>query len=185
MNFCSHCGHKVTFGPVPDDDHPRHYCEECGKIHYRNPRIIVGAIPRKGNKVLLCKRAIKPRYGLWTLPGGFMEIGEKVEDGAARETREEANANIKIVRLFSIYSLPQIGQVYMMFLADLMNQNFSAGKESLEVKLFSEEEIPWDEIAFSAIHFTLKKYFENRTNPSLEIYTGFHIKSPDDKKKYE
>ncbi len=182
MNFCSHCGHKITFGEVPDDEHQRHHCEDCGKIHYQNPRIIVGAIPRMDDKILLCKRAIKPRYGLWTLPGGFMEIGEKVEEGAARETREEANATIENLRLFSIYSLPEIGQVYMMFLADLMNMSFSAGRESLEVKLFREEEIPWNEIAFSAIHFTLKKYFENRSNPDAEIHTGFHIKSPDDPK---
>lgn len=182
MNFCSHCGHKITFGEVPDDEHQRYHCEDCGKIHYQNPRIIVGAIPRMDDKILLCKRAIKPRYGLWTLPGGFMEIGEKVEEGAARETREEANATIENLRLFSIYSLPEIGQVYMMFLADLMNMSFSAGRESLEVKLFREEEIPWNEIAFSAIHFTLKKYFENRSNPGAEIHTGFHIKSPDDPK---
>jgi len=184
MNFCSNCGHKVIFGPVPDDELPRHHCENCGAIHYCNPRIIVGSIPCKDDKVLLCKRAIKPRYGFWTLPGGFMEMGEKVEEGAARETLEEANTNVEIVRLFSVYSLPHIGQVYMMYLADLVDNDFGPSKESMEVKLFSEKDIPWDDIAFSAVKFTLKKYFENRTNPSLEIYSGFHTTSPDDK-KYE
>lgn len=134
--------------------------------------MVVGCLPRWEDKVLLCKRAIEPRYGLWTLPAGFLEFGEKVEDGAIRETKEEANADVRIIRLFSAYSLPKVGQVYLMFLADLVNLDFHAGKESLEVTLFKEEQIPWDEIAFSAVKFTLEKYFENRTNSHNDVFLG-------------
>lgn len=172
MNYCSHCGNKISFGAVPDEEKSRYYCEKCGTIHYQNPKIIVGSIPQWENKVLLCKRSIKPRYGLWTLPAGFLEMGEKVEDGAIRETREEAHANIEIVRLFSIYNLPNVGQVYLMFLADLVDPDFQAGTESLEVRLFKENEIPWDKMAFSAIKFTLEKYFADRNNANGEVHIG-------------
>ncbi len=176
MNFCSNCGKLVKFGRVPDDDNPRYLCEHCGAIHYENPKLVVGSLPRWEDKILLCKRAINPRKGLWTLPAGFLEMGESVEEGAARETLEEANARVEIVRLFSIYSLPQIGQVYLMFLADLKDLDFHPGKESLEVRLFRKEEVPLAQIAFTAIKFTLEKYFQNQENLNNEVYSGFHVK---------
>ncbi len=164
MKFCSNCGNPVKHGPVPNEDRPRYFCNHCNTIHYENPNMIVGCLPRWENKVLLCKRSIEPRHGKWTLPAGFLEIGESVQAGAVRETLEEVNAEVEIVRLFSIYNLPKWGQVYLMFLADLSNLNFSAGKETTEARLFKKEEIPWDEIAFGAVTFTLKQYFENRDN---------------------
>lgn len=171
MNFCSNCGSEVKFGTIPGEDLPRFYCEKCHTIHYQNPNMIVGCLPRWKDKVLLCKRAIEPREGLWTLPAGFLETGEKVEDGAMRETSEEANADVEIVRLFSVFSLPHVAQVYLMFLADLQNLDFHSGPESSEVKLFARAEIPWDEIAFTAIRFTLEKYFEETENRQ-EVYLG-------------
>lgn len=172
MNYCSNCGHKLRFGKVPDDEYERYYCEHCGTIHYQNPNVIVGCLPRWQDKVLLCERAIEPRKGLWTLPAGFLENGETVEDGAMRETQEEANADVKIVRLFSVYSLPHVNQIYLMFLADLQNLDFHSGPESSRVELFSKEEIPWDSIAFSAIRFTLDRYFDGRPPTNGEVHLG-------------
>jgi len=164
LNFCSHCGAKNAFGEVEGEDRNRHYCLTCKTIHYQNPNMIVGCIPRWEDKILLCKRAIEPQYGLWTLPAGFLEIGETVEAGAMRETAEEAKATVEIVNLFSVYNLPRVGQVYLMFLADLVNLEFGAGSESLEVGLYKEDEIPWNELAFSAVDFTLKEYFSKKRN---------------------
>ncbi|MCG8604423.1 NUDIX hydrolase [bacterium] len=172
MKYCSKCSEKIQFGEVPGDDIPRFHCTNCNTIHYQNPKIVVGAIPRWQEKVLLCKRAIEPRYGLWTLPAGFLENGESVQTGAARETLEEAKAEIDIVRLFSVYSLPHVGQVYLMFLADLKNLNYGSGRESLEVDLFKKEEIPWEEIAFSAVRFTLEHYFNPSGSVNGEVHMG-------------
>jgi ADP-ribose pyrophosphatase YjhB (NUDIX family) len=176
LNFCSNCGHPVKFGSVPDDDNPRYYCEHCGAIHYENPKLVVGSLPRWEDKILLCKRAIEPRKGLWTLPAGFLEMGESVEEGALRETLEEANARVEIIRPFSIYSLPHIGQVYLMFLADLQDLDFHPGKESQEVRLFGKEEVPLAQVAFTAIKFTLEKYFQNFKNLNNEIHTASFLK---------
>jgi len=172
LNYCSKCGAKLFFGSVPDDDRERHFCKSCGAIHYRNPNIIVGCIPRWEDKVLLCKRAIEPCLGKWTLPAGFHEIGESVEEGAARETLEEANARVEISRLYAVYNLPRLGQVYLIFLSDLVDLDFSPGRESLEVRLFKEKETPWDEIAFSAVTFALKEYFSSRPEDSGEVLMG-------------
>jgi ADP-ribose pyrophosphatase YjhB (NUDIX family) len=160
MKYCSNCGDEITFGPVPDDHLPRFFCLKCGQIFYQNPRIITGCISRWEDKILLCKRAIEPQYGKWTLPAGFMEMQETVEEGARRETMEEANADVEIVRLFSVYSIPRIGQVFLMFLADLKNLDFGPGSESIEVQLFRNNEIPWQEIAFRAIHFSLERFVQ-------------------------
>jgi ADP-ribose pyrophosphatase YjhB (NUDIX family) len=159
MNFCSRCGQPIAFGYIPEEDTERFHCPSCGAIHYENPKLVVGTLPRRGDQVLLCKRAIEPCQGLWTLPAGFMEMGETVEQGAIRETLEEASAQVEIVRLFSIYSLPRIGQIYMIFLADLINLDFHPHKETSETRLFSQANLPFDEIAFTAIRFTLEKYF--------------------------
>jgi ADP-ribose pyrophosphatase YjhB (NUDIX family) len=161
--FCMQCGSaKVELRIPHGDDRERHVCADCGYIHYLNPKVVVGTVPVWENKVLLCKRAIEPRYGLWTLPAGFMEEGETLEEGASRETLEEANARVTIEQMYSTISLPQISQVYVLFRATLLDLDFSSGSESLEVKLFSEEEIPWDELAFRTVHDTLRHFFSDR-----------------------
>ncbi|EIC22939.1 NUDIX hydrolase [Thiorhodovibrio frisius] len=165
MNFCNHCGAPVTV-KVPDGDHlPRHVCERCGTIHYQNPKVVVGCIPAWDDKILLCKRAIEPRLGFWTLPAGFMENGESARDGAARETLEEANARVEIGALYSLFNLPHIGQIYLLFRARLLDLDYSPGDESTEVRLFAEEDIPWSELAFAAVTETLKLFFADHASP--------------------
>lgn len=165
MNYCSSCG-SVVEKKIPDGDQlPRFVCTVCEIIHYENPKIIVGCMPVWEDQILLCKRAIEPRYGYWTIPAGFMENGEIAEEGAIRETMEEAGAHVEILRLSSVYSIPHINQVYLMYLARLVSLDFDPGPESLEVDLFRPEEIPWAEIAFPAVHFALTKYLENRESP--------------------
>lgn len=162
MNFCSQCGHRVIV-TIPDGDtHPRHVCPACGTIHYQNPKMIVGTIPEWENKILLCRRAIEPKHGLWTLPAGFMENGETTAQGAARETLEEANARVEVGELYSLYNLPHINQVYLMFRARLLDLDFGPGVESLEVALFAEQDIPWDRLAFRTVEATLRAYFADR-----------------------
>ena len=163
IKFCTQCGsEKIERRIPPGDDRARQICANCGHIHYVNPKIVVGSIPVWGEQILLCKRAIEPRYGKWTLPAGFMEEGETLEEGAVRETLEEAGARITIEQLYASYSLPGISQVYVLFLAKLDDLNYSAGTESLEVALFHERENPWDELAFATIREGLKRYFADR-----------------------
>ena len=170
MNFCSHCASPVTL-EIPDGDNRlRYICTACHKIHYQNPRVIVGCLPEFEDKILLCRRAIEPRYGLWTLPAGFMENGETVEDGAMRETMEEANASVEIIDLFTVFSVPHINQVLMLFRAKLLNLDFYAGSESLEVQLFSEAEIPWDDLAFSMIKDSMHLYFHDKQRGQFGIH---------------
>ena len=140
----------------------RAVCDACGLIQYQNPKIVVGCLPVLGDRILMCKRAIEPRYGLWTLPAGFMENNESASEGAAREAMEEANAKVEIEDLYTVYSIPHISQVYMMFRARLLDPNVSPGVESLEVKLVTEAEIPWDELAFAMVRRTLTHYLEDR-----------------------
>lgn len=162
MSFCLNCGSKAKLAIPEGDNRQRLVCPACGYIHYENPKVICGSLVVHDDKVLLCKRAIEPRYGYWTLPAGFMEIGETVAEAAARETLEEAEAQVKNQRLYCIYNIPQIGQVYMLYKADLVNGVFGAGLESLSCGLFAEADIPWDEIAFTSIEKTLKHYFADR-----------------------
>lgn len=172
MKFCSECGSAVALR-VPEGDHlPRHVCPGCGTIHYQNPKMVVGCIPEWEDKVLLCRRAIEPKYGLWTLPAGFMENGETTLEGAARETWEEAGARIEIGGLYTLFNLPQINQVYLMFRARLLDLDFQPGIESLETRLFTEAEIPWDEIAFRTVRATLEKYYSDRRTGSFEFHFG-------------
>lgn len=161
--FCQQCGSaKVSLSVPHGDDRERHVCADCGHIHYLNPKLVVGTIPVWGDQVLLCKRAIEPRYGLWTLPAGFMEEGETLEEGAARETLEEAKALVTIEQMYLTLSLPEISQVYVLFRAKLNNLDFGPGAESLEVKLFNEADIPWDQLAFRTIDAALKHFFADR-----------------------
>ena len=162
MKFCSSCGGTITLTVPKEDNRPRHICDACGEVHYQNPKIVTGAIITWQDKILLCRRAIEPRYGLWTVPAGYMENGETSYQGALRETWEEARANIHIDDLYAIVNLPHINQVYMLFRARLKDLDFAPGEESLEVELFSEEQIPWDELAFPLVKETLQLFFENR-----------------------
>ncbi|MGA0805684.1 MAG: NUDIX hydrolase [Pseudohongiellaceae bacterium] len=161
MNYCTECGKRLRLRIPDHDDRERHVCEDCGHIHYVNPRIIVCAIPAWGDRVLLCKRAIEPRYGTWTLPGGFMELGESTQEAAARETREEAGASIEVLELYSMFNVIHIDQVHLFFRASLHTPQYTAGVESLEVDLFREAEVPWDNIAFPAVAATLRQYFRD------------------------
>ena len=172
MNFCSNCAKSLSY-KIPDGDTiNRHVCDHCGMIHYQNPRMVVGCIPIWDDKILMCKRAIEPKYGLWTIPAGFMENGETVEEGAIRETVEESGANVQIVRLHVLYSLPSVNQVYAIYLANMLNDHIDPGQETLECKLCALEELPWDEIAFTAVTFSLKKYIENIKQNSNKTYLG-------------
>lgn len=181
MNYCSKCGSNKIKLEIPEGDtFTRFICSSCGKIYYDNPRIIVGCLPIFDNKVMLCKRAIQPQYGLWNLPAGFLENGETAEDGATRETLEESLANVEIVKLHVVFSLPKVNQVFLHFLANLHNEDFGPTKESLEVQLFNENEIPWDDIAFHSSTYALKMYFEFGVE-----YQGVHVGSYMGKQKWE
>lgn len=162
MPYCLQCGNQAELKIPAGDNRERIVCNNCGYIHYENPKLICGALVTHKNKILLCKRAIEPQYGLWTLPAGFMEIGETVEQGAMRETMEEADATAQNMQLYCIYDIPAIGQVYMMYMADLVDGKFGAGEESLECQLFDEADIPWETLAFESVTRTLKHFFEDR-----------------------
>jgi len=162
IKFCCTCGSAVVHRIPSGDSLERAVCESCGHIQYVNPKIVVGCLPVYGERILMCKRAIEPRLGLWTLPAGFMEMGESAAEGAAREALEEANAKVQIEDLYTVYSIPHISQVYMMFLARLVDPDVSPGVESLEVKLVTEAEIPWDQLAFAMVKRTLKHFLEDR-----------------------
>ncbi len=162
MNFCSACGQTVESRIPAGDQRLRFVCASCGTIHYDNPRIIAGCIPEWEGKILLCKRAIEPRRGFWTFPAGFMENGEAVQDGAAREAIEEALANVAIGSLISVVNVLRSHQVHMTFRARLLDTNFGVGEESLDVGLYEESEIPWSDIAFLSVDFALRCFFEDR-----------------------
>ena len=170
MKFCSECGQGVT-ARVPDGDtRSRFVCDHCQTIHYQNPRIVAGCLAVHERQVLLCKRAIEPRMGYWTLPAGFMENGETTEEAALRETWEEARARLQSQQLYMLFNLPHINQVYMFFRGELADLDFSAGEESLEVRLFHEADIPWDELAFPTVGKTLKQYFIDRQQEHYPVH---------------
>lgn len=170
MKFCSACGAAVVVKVPPGDSLPRHVCEVCGTIHYRNPKIVVGALAEWEGRILMCRRAIEPRHGYWTLPAGFMEEGETTAQGALRETLEEANARVDIGPMFTLINVPHISQVHIVYRGRLLDLGFGPGEESLEVVLMEESEIPWEDIAFRTIAYTLQRYFEDRRRGAF----GFH-----------
>jgi ADP-ribose pyrophosphatase YjhB (NUDIX family) len=179
MNYCSRCGSAEIAFRIPDGDSlPRHVCGRCGEIHYQNPKVVVGCLPVWEGRVLLCKRAIEPRYGLWTLPAGFLENGETIVAGAERETLEEASARVAIGELYTVISLPQINQVYMVFLADLADLAFGPGPESLEVDLFDEDAVPWEQLAFRTITRTLRNFFLDRKLGAFPLHVSALRRSP-------
>ncbi len=170
MSFCTVCGHQTEDKIPLGDQKIRRVCPHCGHIHYENPKLICGALAIWENKVLLCRRAIEPRYGLWTLPAGYMELFETMEQGAARETREEAEAEIDIEHLYCMYNIPRIGQIYVLFKSKLIDGQFGAGEESIECRLFEEQDIPWGELAFPSVEQTLKHYFADRKNQHFPVH---------------
>ena len=161
INFCSECGNRVE-QKIPDGETLlRAVCQKCLTIHYQNPKIVAGTIPEWEGQILLCRRAIEPRVWLWALPAGFMELGESTEEAAARETVEEAHADVRIHALFGLFSLPHVSQVYVVYRAHLQNLNLKPGPESLEVELVSLQDIPWDQLAFPVIHECLSRYVQD------------------------
>jgi ADP-ribose pyrophosphatase YjhB (NUDIX family) len=160
----------------PGDNRLRHVCEACGAIYYQNPKIVAGCIAEWGDRLLLCRRAIEPRYGLWTLPAGFMENEETALEAAVRETLEEANTQVEVTGLFALFNLPHVNQVYMMFRSRVLDLGELPGSESLEMGLFNEEDIPWDRLAFTTILHTLRFYFEDRKKGVFGFHMGDIIK---------
>jgi len=179
VRFCSACGARVALEVPPGDNRLRHVCGDCGDIHYLNPKMVVGAVPQWEDCVLLCRRAIDPRYGYWTLPAGFLENGETMEEGAYREAREEANANMHIESLYTLFSIPFIDQVHAYFRARLLDRSFHAGEESLDVRLFRGSEIPWDELAFPVVHKTLELWLEERKTGRFRTHAGDVLRASD------
>lgn len=178
MKYCSECAHPVALLIPPDDNRPRHVCQQCGIIHYQNPKMVIGSIPvweQDGEvSVLLCKRAIEPRYGYWTLPAGFMENSETTAQAAVRETEEEAGARIALQPLFSMLNVTHVDQVHLFYRATLLDLDYKAGTESLEVGLFTEQTIPWDELAFQTVAYTLKFFFADLAKVREGSQFGFH-----------
>ena len=172
MNYCSSCGQPLTYHIPPGDDRSRYVCQSCDTIHYQNPTMVVGSIPEMDNKILFCRRSIEPCYGKWTLPAGYLENGETVSAGARRETFEEARARVEILAPYALYNICYVNQIYLMFRARLIDNNFGPGSESLEVRLFSETEIPWDDIAFRVIEETLIQYLKDRPKGLFPFYVG-------------
>jgi len=165
INYCTFCGAEISIAIPDGDNRERHMCFDCGEIQYQNPKVIAGCLPVWGDKILLCKRAIEPRYGTWTSPAGFMENGETIEQGAARETWEEALAIVTNLELYQIFNVTRMNQIYMLFRATLSDpKGYGVGSESLEVELFDEINIPWEGISFKVIHHTLERFLHERKN---------------------
>jgi ADP-ribose pyrophosphatase YjhB (NUDIX family) len=162
LNFCSSCGSPVT-SKIPAGDHlPRFVCTSCGIIHYKNPLLVLGCVPQWEDLILLCRRAIEPRRGFWTVPAGFMENGETMQQAAARECHEEALAKVAVGSLLAVVNVTHAHQVHVMFRAQLLEPVFAPGPESLEVGLYHEAQIPWDELAFPSGEFTLRQFYADR-----------------------
>jgi ADP-ribose pyrophosphatase YjhB (NUDIX family) len=172
LKFCSHCGAKVELRVPAGDTLARYVCSACGAIHYQNPRMVVGCIVEWEDKILLCRRAIEPRRGLWTVPAGYMENGETTLQGAARETLEEANARVEVGKLYALYNIPHINQVYLLFRARMLDLSFSAGAETLEAALFAEGDVPWDQLAFATVRNTLTHYYSDRKAGDYKFHLG-------------
>lgn len=171
IKHCRECGTAVVYRlPDDGDTKERAVCPECVTIHYENPLNVVGTVPYWGDQVLLCKRNIEPRFGKWTLPAGFMELGETTAAGAARETEEEAGAVFELQELFSLVNVPVVGQVHLFYRARLTSDEFHPGTETQEARLFAEAEIPWDEIAFQTVKHTLQRYFADRKSGQFRFH---------------
>jgi len=171
MNYCSNCAAPLVRRVPPGDSLPRWLCDACGTIHYENPKLVVGAVPEWQGRLLLCRRAIEPRYGYWTLPAGFMENDETAGDAASRETLEEAGARVELLEPFTMVSVPRVNQVHLFYRARLLDLEFKPGEESLEVALFEEDAVPWKDIAFRTVGLTLKHWFADRKNGAFRFHS--------------
>ena len=172
MRFCSRCGHPVTLRVPADDTRPRHVCEDCGTVHYENPKLVAGCtVVADDGRILLCRRAIEPRHGFWTVPAGFMELGETAAEAAARATREEALAEVADLALHCVIDVPSVSQVHLMYRGRLVGGAFGAGAESLEARLVPAEAIPWDEIAFPSVTASLERFLADRARGRFEVHS--------------
>lgn len=174
IQHCRLCGAATAYRIPADDTRERAVCSGCGEIHYENPINVVGTVPVFGEQVLLCRRNIEPRYGMWTLPAGFLEVGETVRQGAQRETDEEAGAHIELLELFTVLDVVRAGQVHFFYRARMLDTHLAPGPETIEARLFREDEIPWEQIAFRTVRRTLEHYFEDRRNGRFALHEG-HI----------
>jgi ADP-ribose pyrophosphatase YjhB (NUDIX family) len=170
IKFCKACGGEAPYRIPADDNRERAVCKVCGTIHYENPLNVVGTVPAWNDTVLLCKRNIEPRYGFWTLPAGFMELGETTAEGALRETVEEAGARIELLGLYTVLNVVRVGQVHLFYRAALRDTDFAPGPETIEARLFREDEIPWDDLAFRTVRETLRRYFEDRRRGRFDVH---------------
>ncbi len=167
---CKACGSKVDYRVPADDNRERATCTACGTVHYENPLNVVGTVPVWEEKVLLCRRNIEPRLGYWTLPAGFMELGETTEQGAVRETVEEAGARVELQGLYTLLNVARVGQVHLFYRARLLDTDFAPGPETIEAQLFSEAEIPWEQLAFRTVKETLQHYFDDRRQGQFALH---------------
>jgi len=172
IKHCRACGTAVAYVVPVGDNRERAVCPACATVHYENPLNVVGTVPIWGAQVLLCKRAIEPRYGFWTLPAGFLELGETTAEGALRETVEESGAQVDLGSLFSILDVARVGQVHLFYLATMRSQVLAPGSETLEARLFREDEVPWDEIAFRTVRETLRYFFDDRRRGQFGVHSA-------------
>ena len=172
IKHCRACGTAVEYRIPADDNRERAVCPACATIHYENPINVVGTVPVWGEQVLLCRRNIEPRYGLWTLPAGFLELGETTEAGALRETDEEAGAHVELQGLYTVLNVVRVGQVHLFYRARMLDTHLAPGPETIEARLFREHEVPWDEIAFRTVRQTLTHYFDDRRRGRFELHCG-------------
>jgi ADP-ribose pyrophosphatase YjhB (NUDIX family) len=172
IQHCRVCGQGTRYVVPADDNRERAVCGACGEIHYENPLNVVGTVPVWGERVLLCRRAIEPRRGFWTLPAGFLELGESTADGACRETAEEAGARIELLGLFTVLNVVRVGQVHLYYRARMLDDTLDPGPETLEARLFDEAEVPWDELAFRTVRRTLEHFFADRREGRYGVHAG-------------
>ncbi|MCX7893639.1 MAG: NUDIX hydrolase [Burkholderiales bacterium] len=172
MKFCPDCGAPVSLKVPPGDTLERHVCDACATVHYSNPKMVLGCIPEWEDQVLLCRRAIDPRLGKWTLPAGFMENGETTAEAAIRETLEEAGARVELGEIFTVLSVRHVNQVHIFYRARLLDLDFAPGHESLEVALFREDDVPWQELAFRTVSATLRHFYEDRRSGAFRLHSG-------------
>jgi ADP-ribose pyrophosphatase YjhB (NUDIX family) len=170
--YCISCGGTLARRVPSSDDRERSVCPDCGYVHYVNPKMVVGCVVEHEGRILLCKRSIEPRYGRWTVPAGYLESGETVAEAAMREVNEEACARVELIEPYILLNLTFVDQIYFMYRAHLLDGRFAAGHETLEARLFGEDEIPWDRLAFSAVEITLRNYFRDRPTGRFPFHTG-------------
>lgn len=172
VRYCTCCGAPTEYAVPAGDNRLRHVCRSCDVVHYENPRVVVGCVPEWQGRVLLCRRAIEPRAGYWTLPAGYLELGETTEEGALRESAEEAGIELELDGLYTVFSLPHINQLHMLYRARLTRGQWSCGSETLEIALVDEAQVPWEQLAFRTVHETLTRYFADRDRGRFDIHSG-------------